>query len=89
MKVYVVIEDGEFKCDIVGVYMNEIKALEKKMKNFTNRDIIECEVEEQFIMDYRIFEKYSHYEVFIDGKFYCSADTMTEAIHEIVNNYLN
>lgn len=40
-------------------------------------------------MDYRIFEKYGHYEVFINGKFYCSTDTMTEAIHEVVNNYLN
>lgn len=36
-------------------------------------------------MDYRIFEKYGHYEVYIDGKFYCSADTMEEAVHEIRN----
>ncbi len=46
MKVYVVIEDGEFKCDVVGVYMDKGKALENKMKNFANRDIVECEVEE-------------------------------------------
>ena len=36
-------------------------------------------------MDYRIFEKYGHYEVYIDGEFYCSADTMEEAVHEIRN----
>lgn len=40
-------------------------------------------------MDYRIIEKYGHYEVYIDVKFYCSADTITEAIHEVVNDYLN
>lgn len=46
MKVYVVIEDGEFKCDVVGVYMDKYKALKNKMNNFANRDIVECEVEE-------------------------------------------
>lgn len=46
MKVYVVIEDGEFKYDVVGVYADKNKALESKIKNFANRDIIECEVEE-------------------------------------------
>lgn len=40
-------------------------------------------------MDYRIFKKHGHYEVYIDGEFYCSADTMTEAIHEVVNNHFN
>lgn len=46
MKVYVVIEDGEFKCDVVGVYMNKDKALKKKMERNFDRDIIECEMEE-------------------------------------------
>lgn len=46
MKVYVVIEDGEFKCDVVGVYMDKNKALENKMKNLVNRDIVECDMEE-------------------------------------------
>lgn len=46
MKVYIVIEDGEFKCDVVGVYINKGKALENKMKNFANRYIVEREVEE-------------------------------------------
>lgn len=40
-------------------------------------------------MSYRIIDKYGHYEVYIDGKFFCSADTITEAIHEVVDNYLN
>ena len=46
MKVYVVIEDGEFKCDVIGVYADKNKALESKMKNFVNRDIVEREVED-------------------------------------------
>ncbi len=45
MKVYIVIEDNEFKCDVIGVYMDRTKALEKKMEYFSGRDIIECEVE--------------------------------------------
>ena len=40
-------------------------------------------------MDYRIVDSHGHYEVYIDGKFFCSADTMTEAIQEIVDEYLN
>ena len=40
-------------------------------------------------MSYRIIDKYGHYEVYIDGKFFCSADAITEAIHEVVNNYLD
>lgn len=36
-------------------------------------------------MNYRITPKYGHYEVHINGKFYCSADTMHEAIREIQN----
>lgn len=40
-------------------------------------------------MGYKIIEKHGHYEVYIDGKFFCSADTITEAIQEVVNDYLN
>ena len=40
-------------------------------------------------MDYRIINNNGHYEVYINGKFFCSADTMTEAIHEAVNGCLN
>ena len=32
--------------------------------------------------DIRIIRVEEHYEVWIDGKFYCSADTMNEAIKE-------
>ena len=46
-------------------------------------------VQQENIMDYRIINNHGHYEVYIDGKFYCSADTVTEAIHEVVNDYLN
>lgn len=46
MKVYVVVEDGEFKCDVVGVYMDKTKAVEKKMECVFDRDIVEREVEE-------------------------------------------
>ena len=34
-------------------------------------------------MSYRIVENNGHYEVFVEGKFYCSADTMAEAVHEL------
>lgn len=34
-------------------------------------------------MNYKIVPKHGHYEVYIDGKFYCSADTMNEAAKEI------
>ena len=46
MKVYIVTEDNEFRCKIVGAYSDRSKALEKKMENFTDRDIHECEVED-------------------------------------------
>lgn len=46
MKVYVVVEDGVFKHNIIGVYTDRSKALEKKMEDFFERDIHECEVEE-------------------------------------------
>lgn len=34
-------------------------------------------------MDIDIHKVYEHYEVYIQGKFYCSTDTLTEAIEEI------
>ena len=37
---------------------------------------------------YQILPKYGHYEVYIDGKFYCSADNMREAAEE-VEEYMN
>lgn len=46
MKVYVVIEDGEFKCDVLGVYTDRSKAVEKKMEKFLYRNIHECELED-------------------------------------------
>lgn len=36
-------------------------------------------------MSYRIIGNNGHYDVYIDGEFYCSADTMEEAAHEIRN----
>ena len=36
-------------------------------------------------MSYRIVPTYGHYEVYINGAFYCSADNMREAITEIEN----
>lgn len=33
--------------------------------------------------DYDIIQVNGHYEVYINGKFYCSADTITEATREI------
>ena len=36
-------------------------------------------------MSYRIVNNNGHYDVYVDGKFYCSADTMEEAVHEIKN----
>lgn len=34
-------------------------------------------------MTYKIKPDRGHFLVYIDGKFYCSADTMSEAINEI------
>ena len=34
-------------------------------------------------MSYKIIPKYGHYEVHINGKFYCSADTFSEAVKEV------
>ena len=39
-------------------------------------------------MTYRIVPNRGHYEVYINGKFYCSADTRVEAVRE-VEKYLN
>ena len=36
-------------------------------------------------MSYRIIENNGHYDVYIEGEFFCSADTMAEAVHEIRN----
>lgn len=32
---------------------------------------------------YDIIKKQEHYEVFVDGQFYCSADDIDEAVKEI------
>lgn len=39
------------------------------------------------MVKYKIKRKYDHYEVYINGKFYCSADTHEEAARE-VESYL-
>lgn len=39
-------------------------------------------------MSYQITEKHGHYEVYINGKFFCSVDTITEAVNELKNSYL-
>lgn len=36
-------------------------------------------------MSYRIVNNNGHYDVYVDGEFYCSVDTMEEAVHEIRN----
>ena len=38
-------------------------------------------------MSYKIVPVGGHFEVHIDGKFYCSADTWKEADNEIKNYY--
>lgn len=35
------------------------------------------------IFSVKIEQVYGHYEVYINGEFYCSADTMIEAIQEV------
>lgn len=45
MKVWVVKEDNGYRCNIIGVYSDMAKAMEKKMECFIDRDIVECEVE--------------------------------------------
>ena len=34
-------------------------------------------------MAYQIAHRYEHYEVYIDGRFFCSADTYMEASREL------
>lgn len=34
-------------------------------------------------MSYKILPKHGHYEVHINGKFYCSADSFAEAMKEV------
>lgn len=34
-------------------------------------------------MNYRIVNNNGHYDVYVDGEFYCSVDTMAEAVHEL------
>ena len=34
-------------------------------------------------MEYKIVPVHEHYEVYLNGKFFCSADTLTEAAKEI------
>lgn len=34
-------------------------------------------------MTYKIVPHYGHFQVFINGVFFCSADTMSEAIREV------
>ena len=34
-------------------------------------------------MNYEVRHVYGHYEIYIDGEFYCSADDMTEVAKEI------
>ena len=40
-------------------------------------------------MDFKIEHKGNHYEVYINGKFYCSADTFEEAVKELNNSGIN
>lgn len=38
-------------------------------------------------MSYRIVPHYGHFVVYINGKFFCSADTIAEAIKEVESFY--
>ena len=38
-------------------------------------------------MSYRIVNNNGHYDVYIEGEFYCSADTMEEAVRELNGGY--
>ena len=38
-------------------------------------------------MTYDIIARSGHYEVHINGKFYCSTDTIGEAVEEVMNYY--
>ena len=39
-------------------------------------------------MNYRIINNHGHYEVYIDGKFFCSADTEAEAENEVKGAFI-
>ena len=34
-------------------------------------------------MDYEVKQIHGHYEIYIDGNFYCTADNMVEVVEEI------
>lgn len=36
-------------------------------------------------MDIRVVHNAGHYDMYIDGEFYCSADTLSEAREEVKN----
>lgn len=36
-------------------------------------------------MNYKIVTNHGHYEVYVDGEFFCSTDTMIEAVREVEN----
>lgn len=38
-------------------------------------------------MNYRIVNNNGHYDVYVDGAFYCSADTVAEAVRELNGGY--
>lgn len=38
-------------------------------------------------MNYEILSNRGHYDVYIEGKFYCSADNMHEAVREVEEYY--
>ena len=40
-------------------------------------------------MEIKIFPQYGHWVVHVDGKFFCTADTYTEAVREIEFERLN
>ena len=40
----------------------------------------------EFMPDVNIRQEGSHYAVYVDGKFYCSADTYLEAVQELVKD---
>ena len=38
-------------------------------------------------MSYQIIPKHGHFEVYVNGKFYCSADNFVEALQELEKYY--
>lgn len=44
-----------------------------------NRICVDCSI------DFEIIHVAGHYEVYINGDFYCSADTFSEAVSEVEN----